>query len=191
MKLHVRLFLTIPFVIVVFGYYNIFNPDEVCIGGPIDQIIILIAFSLLIVTGILALVATLRKKHSDKPTPEPISLSISLITLLFLIYDLTFRGHTKGDEWIYAENKDIKQISFSQNLTLRKNGNFTVGLTDPYLDCSFSGKYKKVGDTIILDKEIISKTSGKLAAIYLLQSDKIVPLVDTTNKIVFTVSEIN
>jgi hypothetical protein len=189
-KLYIRLLLTIPFVFVAFGYYKTYNPDEGCLGGLFDQLLIVIFISVLLLTGILAIVATSWKRQSEKSKFEPITLSISLITFLFLIYDMIFRGHSNGDKWIYAENKNLNNIPFTQNLTLRKNGNFTVGLFDPSFDCAFSGEYKRIGDTIILDKETIDKTHVKMTTIYLLQSGKLVPLFDTVNKITFTIKEI-
>ena len=185
MKLYIRLLLTIPFVVVAFGYYQFYNPDEKCLG-LIDVIIILVFYGFLLLTGILALVGTLRKKQSDKQTPEPITFSISLVTFLFLIYNFTFRGHTHGDKWIYAENKNLDEQFPSQDLSLRKNGNFTFS---PNLDCSISGEYKKIGDTIIFDKETIDRTNKQMTTTYLLKSNKLTPLFDTVNKITFTITE--
>ena len=186
MKLYLRLLLTIPFVVVTYGYYKIANPDEIC-NGPLSAIIILVIYAFLLLTGILAAIAIFRKRQSDKPTPEPIAFSISLVTLLFIIYNLTFRGHTNGDKWIYAENKNLNDRLQSQDLTLRKNGNFTFS---PNSDCSFSGDYKKIGDTVIFDKKTIDKTNQEMTTVYLLKSNKLIPLFDTANKITFTVTEI-
>jgi hypothetical protein len=183
MKFYKRLLSTIPFVVIAFGYYKFDNPDKKC-NVPIYAIIILFFFGSLLLTGILAGVATFQKRRFDKQTPEPITFSISLVTVLFIIYNLTFRGHTNGDKWIYAENKRLNNIFPSQDLTLRKNGNFTYS---PDSDCSISGEYKKRGDTIFLDKKTIDRVNGEITTIYLLKSNKLVPLFDTTNKITFTI----
>jgi len=53
MKLYLRLLLTIPFVVVTYGYYKIANPDEIC-NGPLSAIIILVIYAFLLLTGILA-----------------------------------------------------------------------------------------------------------------------------------------
>jgi hypothetical protein len=171
-KLYIRLLLTIPFVLVTFVFYKLSNPDAVC-NGPLTAIIMVVVYGSLLLIGIFAAVAAFRKKQFDKPTPEPITLTISLITLLFIIYDMTFRGHTNGDIWIEAENKNLSDWQESKWLTLRKNGNFTFS---PNADCGFSGKFKKIGDTIILDKDIIH--TNEISSVYLLKVDKLVPLFD-------------
>lgn len=184
MKLHKRLLLTLPFIVVTFGFYKLSNPDAVC-KGPISAIVMLISLGLLLLTGILAAIATLRKGQFDKPRPDPITLSISMITLLFIIYSMTIRGHRKGDIWIEAENKNLNNWQESKWLTLRKNGNFTFS---PNADCAFSGGFRKTGDTIILDKNTIG--INEISSVYLLKSNELVPLSDTTSKIIFTVTEI-
>ena len=185
MKLYLRLLSTLPFAIVTYGYYRIVNPDEIC-NSPLSAIIYLVIYCFLLLTGSFAVIAAFRKRQSDKPTPEPISFSISLILLLFIIYSLTLRGHRNGEKWIHAENKNLTHALESQGLTLRKNGNFTFY---PNSDCAFSGEYKKIGDTIVFDKEMIGKIIPEMTTIYLLKSSKIIPLFDTVNKITFTISD--
>ncbi len=182
MKLHVRLLLTIPFAIVTLGYYHIANPDLVC-NGLLSTILFIPIYCILLLTVILAFYATFRKKQLNEKIPEPISLSISLITVLVLIYSLTLRGHRNGEEWIRAESQSVNDEFESQGLTLRKNGNFTFY---PNSECAFSGEYKKNGDTILLDKEMIAP---ELSAAYLLNSTTLTPLVDTLNSITFTISD--
>lgn len=184
MKLHKRFLMTLPFIVVGFGFYKLSNPDAVC-NGPISAIVMLISFGLLLLTGILAAIATLQKGQFDKPTPEPITLSISMITLLFIIYGITIRGHIKGEIWIEAENRNLNDWQESKWLTLRKNGNFTFS---PNADCAFSGEFRKAGDAIILDKNTID--NDEISSVYLLKSNELVPLFDTTSKIMFTVIEI-
>jgi hypothetical protein len=183
MKRYVRFLLTIPFVVVTYGYYKVVNPDKYC-NGPLSAIIILAIYGFLLLTGILAAVATFKKRHSDKQTPEPISLSVSMITLLFILYNLTLRGHKNGDIWINAENRNLQAGLEPQGLTLRKNGNFTF---NPNSDCSFSGEYRKIGDTIIFNKESNRKEIPEIASNYIVTSSKLIPLFDTTDKITFTI----
>lgn len=183
MKGYVRVLLTIPFVVVTYGYYKVVNPDEYC-NGPLSAMIILAIYSFLLLTGVLAGVATFRKRQYDKQTPEPISLFILVIALLFILYNLTLRGHRNGEVWIHAENKNLQAGLEPQGLTLRKNGNFTF---NPNSDCAFSGEYKKIGDTIIINKESTSKGIPEIAPTYIVKSSKLIPLVDTTDKITFTI----
>lgn len=178
--------MTIPFVVVAFCYYKIDNPDEKCFG-LVNIVIRLIFYVFLFVTGVIAIIATTRGRKFERLKFEPITLSVSLITFLVIIYHLTFRGHIYGDKWIYAETKSLSNISSYQYLTLRKNGNFTVGLFAADFGCSFSGEFRKIGDTIVFDKRIIDKTNEKITTTYWLQPDKLVPLFDTTGKITFVI----
>ncbi|MFT3679929.1 MAG: hypothetical protein QM791_06630 [Ferruginibacter sp.] len=184
MKWHLRLLLTIPFAAVTYGYYKISNPDEIC-NSLLSSIITIAIYCFLLLTGILAAIAIFRKRPTGKPTPEPISFSIALVTVLFIMYNLALRGHRNGEKWIYAENKNLSDVSESQGLTLRKNGNFTFY---PNADCAFSGEYKKTGDTIIFDKEMIDRIMPEMTTVYLLKSNRLVPLFDTANKITFTIA---
>ncbi len=188
MKLFARFLLTVPFVVVAFGYYNFADPDENC-QGLADLIIDVVFYIFLLLTGILAFVGTLRKRQSEKLKAEPITFSITLFTVLFLLYNSTLRGHTNGDKWIYSQSKNSNDLYSSQTLTLRKNGNFTVDLNDVDFGCSLSGSYKKTGDTIFLDKKTIDRTDSRMTTIYLIKSTEIVPLFDTMNKRTFTISE--
>jgi len=124
----------------------------------------------------LAFRATLRKRElSEKP--EPISLTIILATLAILIVGKMFGQDFKGNTWIYAEaNADKLE---TQTLTLRKNGTFKVDLGHVDFSCYFSGHYQKLGDTIVLDKDVIAQTNFLLTTKYLLQDTLLVPLNDT------------
>ena len=174
-----------PFVFIAYGYYKTFNPDEKCIGGVIDVLILLVFYGLLFLFGMLALVGIFWKRQGEKLFFEPISFTLALATVFLLGYHLTFRGHTIGDEWIVAQNRDTPGSLSTQTIALRRNGNFTVTLYNADLDCSFSGKYKHSGDTIFLDNKTIGKTDESLTTVYLIRPGKLIPLFDTANKRTF------
>lgn len=132
-----------------------------------------------------------RKRKLNKTKFEPVTLSITTVTFIILIFYPLLAGHTRGVKWISAENKDKTQLISRQTLTLRKNGNFTVDLVEADFSCSISGKYKKVGDTILLDEATIERTNSKIASTYLVQKSQLVPLIDTINKITFKIEHIN
>jgi hypothetical protein len=188
MKLYKRLLMTTPFVAFAFAYYKFWNPDYSC-QGMADIAINFIFYPLLIITVILALVGAVRKRQSANLKAEPITLSIILLTILFLIYNSTLRGHTNGDKWICAESKNSSLLS-TQDLTLRKNGNFTVDLNHADFGCSISGRYKKSGDTIVLEEAAINRTDEKMTTTYLVRSNQLIPLLDTANKTTFDIKEI-
>jgi hypothetical protein len=175
---------------VTIGYCKFNNPDEKCQGLAnlmFDGFFIL----LLLTTVILALRGIFRKRKLNKTKFEPITFSITTVTFIILIFYPLLAGHTRGVKWISAENKDNTQLTSRQNLTLRKNGNFTVDLIEADFSCSISGKYKKVGDTILLDEATIDRTNSKIASRYLIQKKELVPLIDTINKITFKIAQTN
>ena len=173
-----------------FGYCKFNNPDEKCQGLAnlmFDGFFII----LFLISLILALRGIFRKRKLNKTKFEPITLSITTVTFIILIFYPLLVGHTRGDKWISAENKDTTQLISRQNLTLRKNGNFTVDLIEADFSCSISGKYKKAGDTILLDEATIHRTNSKITSKYLLQKNDLVPLIDTINKITFKIAQTN
>lgn len=191
LKFYSRLLLTIPFIIVTFGYCKLNNPDEKCQGLAnlmLDGFFII----LFLISLILALRGIFHKRKLNKTKFEPIfTLSITTVTFIILIFYQFLGGHTRGVKWISAENKDTTQLISKQNLTLRKNGNFTVDLVEADFGCSISGKYKKVGDTILLDEATIDRTNSKITSKYLIQKNELVPLIDTINKITFKIAQTN
>jgi len=190
LKFYSRLLLTIPFIIVTIGYCKFNNPDEKC-QGLANLMLNGFFILLLLTTLILALRGIFRKRKLNKTKFEPITFSITTVTFIILILYPLLAGHTRGVKWISAENKDYTQLISRQNLTLRKNGNFTVNLIEADFSCSISGKYKKVGDTILLDEATIDRTNSKIASKYLIQKNELVPLIDTINKITFKITSIN
>jgi high-affinity K+ transport system ATPase subunit B len=188
-KFYKRLLLTIPFIIVTIWYCRFNDPDEKC-EGLANLMIKGFFIFLLLVTIIIALIGIFHRQRLQKTKFEPISLSITILTFLILIFCTFSSGHTKGQKWIEAENKEaVKQVS-KQNLTLRKNGNFTIDLIEIEFGCSISGTFKKNKDTIILDKETVDKTNRRITTTYLIKSNEIVPLYDTVNKITFRIKDI-
>lgn len=189
MKLYSRLLLVVPLIILTFGYCKLHNPDEQC-EGLANIMIDLFFYISLLVTIILSLVGTFRKTQLLKTKFEPITFSITILTLLILAIFSFLPGHTSGERWIYAVNKDSLHSLSKQDLTLRKNGNFTVNLNEVDFGCSISGSYLKNRDTIILDQTAIERTNSQMTSMYLMESNELVPLLDTINKITFSIMQI-
>jgi hypothetical protein len=125
----------------------------------------------------LAFRATFRKREFNERKPEPVTLTIALVTLVILFIGKIFGQDLKGSTWIYAKaNADKLE---TQALTLRKNGTFKVDLGHVDFSCYFSGLYQRHGDTILLDKDVIEQTNSLLTTEYLLQDTLLVPLHDT------------
>lgn len=185
MKIYTRLLLTVPFAIVIYEFCKFNDPDDRC-SGIADLITEILFYATLLVTIVFAFVGALRNRPIDKLRFSPIPLVTIIFSILALVYNSFFRGHTTGAKWLYAESKISTKIS-GQDLILRKNGNFTFNIIDVDFSCSISGKYKQKGDTILFDKETVDKTALKLATTYLLGPDALVPVRDTINKTVFKI----
>lgn len=137
-----------------------------------------IIFILLFAVSIwLAFRGTFHKREINNGKPEPITLTITLATLVFLIVGKFFGQYFKGSTWIYAKANTDKLET--QALTLRKNGTFKVDLSHVDYSCYFSGNYQKLGDTIVLDKDVITQTNSQLTSNYLLQDTLLIPIKDT------------
>jgi hypothetical protein len=190
LKLYSRLLLVVPLIVLTFGYCKLHNPDERC-EGLANIMIDLFFYISLLVTIILSLVGTFRKTQLLKTKFEPITFLIIILTLLILVIFAFLPGHTKGEKWIYAENKNSTHTVSKQNLTLRKNGNFTVDLIEADFNCSISGSYLKKGDTILLDQVTIDRTypDSKMTSTYLMKSNELIPLFDTINKTTFNIAQ--
>jgi hypothetical protein len=156
-------------------YLRLCLADNGC-SGLLD---LFLGFGFIILFAIsfwLAFKATFRKRDPNKSKPEPIILTITLLTIIVLIIGKTFGEDFKGKRWIHAEtNSDELERQF---LTLRKNGTFRVVLGHVDWSCYFSGPYQVHGDTILLDKKVIDQTSSLLTTKYLLQDSLLIPIND-------------
>ena len=190
MKLILRRFYAVPFIIVAFLTLAVKNPDNNCYGLA-DLMLDIIWYGLIVLTGVFAIVGCFRQHKTGNLKIEPITLLVITIAILAIVYNFTLRGHSHGEIWIFAESKKSKSSTSSYGILLRKNNNFTI--TNHYLDfgCSFSGQYQKHGDTIKLNQEIVDKGDERFTATYLLKENYLIPLIDTTNKFHFKITEIN
>jgi hypothetical protein len=178
----------IPLITLTFGYCKSHDPDEQC-SGLADMMINILFYISFLVTIILSLVGTFRKTQLLKTKFEPITFSVTTLTLLILVIFSLLPGHTKGEKWIFAESKNSIHSVSKQNLTLRKNGNFTIDLIEADFGCSISGHYTKKSDTIILDQAAIDKSDSQMTSMYLMKSNELIPLLVTTNKITFSIRQ--
>ncbi|RNI31747.1 hypothetical protein EFY79_21085 [Hanamia caeni] len=145
---------------------------------------------LLVITIVTALIGIFHRQRIQKTKSELITLLITVLTFITLIFYPLLTGHTKGEKWIEAVNKDSTHSISKENLTLRKNGNFTIDLIEADFG-SISGTYNKSADTIFLEQASIDKTNSKITSKYLMKLNELVPLFDTINKIKFKITSIN
>ncbi|NNV57543.1 hypothetical protein [Limnovirga soli] len=173
MKHSIRFLLTVPFILVTFFYLHISLDDDGC-SGLMDLFFGALFITLFAVSIWLAFRAIYPKRELNKRIPEPISLTITLLTLAILIVGKIFGQDFKGSTWIYAEANTGKLET--QALTLRENGTFKVELGHVDFSCYFSGHYQTHGDTVVLDKDVIAQTNSLLTVTYLLRDTLIIPI---------------
>ena len=152
--------------------------DNGC-SGLMDYFFGVFFFIVFAISILLAYKATFSKRQAYDKKPEPITLTITLLTLAVLIIGRVFGEDFKGSKWIYAKNN---QTFSSATLTLRKNGTFRVDISGADVGCYFSGHYQNQGDTILLDKNVIEQTHSTLATKYFLIDSLLIPVVDTSIK---------
>ena len=129
---------------------------------------------------LLACKAIFSKRKLYKKKPEPITLITTLLTIVVLIIGSFFGDDFKGSKWIFATTNNP---NFSRTtLTLRNNKTFRVDVSYVDIGCYFSGRYKKQGDTIMLDKNVIARTHSTLATKYFLTDSLLIPVVDSLSK---------
>ena len=173
MKHSTRLLLTVPFILVTFFYLRISLDDDGC-SGLMDLFFGALFITLFAVSIWLTFRALYPKQELSKRIPEPISLTITLITLAILIVGKIFGQDFKGSTWIYAKANAEKLET--QALTLRENGTFKVELGHADFSCYFSGHFQKHGDTVVLDKDVIAQTNSLLTVTYLMRDMLIIPI---------------
>ena len=170
----------------VYHYFN--DPDNIC-QGLADMVRNALLYAFLLVALTLAAFANFKKQQHTTLKFEPISMTVTILTLILLGYNFFDHGHTTGEKYLTAENKTVNLGSERQVLTLRKNGNFTITFSATDFSCSVSSIYKQLGDTIVFDKSIIDKTASKMTTKYLIKEKQIIPISDTTDKILFNIIE--
>jgi energy-coupling factor transporter transmembrane protein EcfT len=180
-KIYTRLLLTLPFVLVVSFYYRYSNPDIKCFG-LFDVVLKIVGYSLLFLTATIAFIGTVWKRKAGESTFDPASFAVLLFAVLAFIFHGFLNGHTRGDKWIYAESK-ASAIVGSQDLTLRKNGNFTININAADFGCSISGRFSQKEDTIFFDDKASGSLPSRMKASYLLKSNRLVPIGDTIGKL--------
>ena len=171
--------MTFPLVIVTFLYLRFRLADNGCFG-LIEIMYSILLFILFVITITFSVIAIFRKRPGYYKRPEPISLTIFLLTILVLIVGFFLGNTLKGRQWIYAE-ANVQKIS-SQSLTLRRNGTFRVDMKNADFGCFYSGQYKKHGDTILLEENIIDLTHNLLTSKYILKDSLLLPVNDSKLK---------
>ena len=178
MKLTARLLLTLPFALATFLYLRLRLSENGC-WGLIELVYSIALWIFLALTFAISIVATLRKRQSQTFKAEPYSLTVTLVTLLTLLVGGIWGDNLKGKKWIEARSQNYNGQPTAQELTLRKNGTFTVYLREDDFTCYYSGDYRKVSDTVTFDSETIGKTDFKLTTQYLLKENVLYPLTNS------------
>ena len=177
LKLHNRLFRTIPFLVFSYFYLDLYLSDEGC-WGMIQAVGAIALFLGIIVTGIFALLTAFRKRQTEKIKFEPITLTIVLLTITTLIVCRLWGDNFKGQTWVYAEVTNNNFPVHKHSLTLRQNKNYKVRVNEIEWTCTYTGQYSIIADTIILNNEIAKRTDSNFMEKYLFVDNKLIPIVN-------------
>jgi hypothetical protein len=158
-------------------YVKLELSDNGC-WGLIELVYTVVLWVSLAVTFIISTVSTLRKRQSDKLKAEPYTLAITLVTLVTLIVGGFWGDNLKGAKWIDARSQNYSAQPSAQDLTLRRNGTFTIYLREDDFTCYFSGNYKIKGDTLSFENAVIEKTNSKMTAQYLFKDKTLLPIAN-------------
>lgn len=172
-KFIARLSFTFPLVALTFLLLKLNLANNGC-EGLIEHLYRVLLFVLLAATLPLAIWASMRKRQPGTSTFEPVSLSVTLLTLLGLVIGLVFGESLQGSKWIYAETR--QPYVSHQTLTLRNNGTFRVDTKEADLNCYFTGRYTRKGDTICLDKSVVDQVGHLLAPRYFVTDTSLIPI---------------
>jgi hypothetical protein len=177
MRLYLRLLLTLPFVLLSFFYCKNEFADNSCRG----LIELLLQWTLFPITFFLSAVAIFLKRKVHKFKPEPYSLTVTVTPLICFWILSAFSDSLKGAIWIKAEDKKTFHRSPFYDLTLRKNGRFTLLQGSADFGCYFSGDYQIHDDTLIFDNKVITETDTRMTARYLMHQDKLLSIPEILN----------
>ncbi len=188
MTIYKRFLFVIPFLIAAYFFVAKQLADNDC-SGLVDFAISLVQIIFCIVTFVFAIITTLRKRESEKLKIEPITGTITLLTLLTIFACGLYADRLKGKVLLLAKSESFSHTSNGQKLKFRENGRVT--LYDSYTDfsCYKTSDYKASGDTFFLDNTQQVFESGIVSRKYLKVGRNLIPLtkdnlIDTSKQVI-------
>ena len=173
LKLTTRLLLTVPHVFVTFLFLRLNLSDNGC-SGLIEFFYNSFLSILLVIVIPLAFITAFRKRQSNNGKAEPFTLTIAILTTAILLIGIIFGDDLKGNKWIIAESADNRL--HRKILLLRKNGTYRVDNREVDFTCFYSGTFKQIGDTIVLNRLLYDQLSNFTQEKYLLSTKYLISL---------------
>ena len=188
MSIYKRFLFVIPFLIAAYFFVTKQIADNDC-SGLVDLAIGVSQVLFCTTTFIIALIATLRKRESEKLKIEPITGTITMFTLLTILACGLYSDRLKGKVLLYAESENFSHISGGEKLKFQENGRVTLYIIETDFSCYETSDYKIIGDTFLLDKTQEVFERGILSNKYVKTGHNLVPLtkdnlIDTSKQVI-------
>ncbi len=188
MNIYKRFLFVIPFLIAAYFFAAKQLADNDC-RGLVDFAISIAQIIFCTVTFIIALIATLKKRESAKLKIEPITGTITLLTLLTIFVCGLYADRLKGKVLLLAESENFSHIPGGQKLKFRENGRVTLYKIETDFSCYETSDYKIIGDTFLLDKTQEVFERGIVSNKYVKTGHNLIPLtkdnlIDTSKQVI-------
>ncbi len=188
MNIYKRFLFVIPFLIAAYFFAAKQLADNDC-RGLVDFAISIAQIIFCTVTFIIALIATLKKRESAKLKIEPITGTITLLTLLTIFVCGLYADRLKGKVLLLAESENFSHIPGGQKLKFRENGRVTLYKIETDFSCYETSDYKIIGDTFLLYKTQEVFERGIVSSKYVKTGYNLIPLtkdnlIDTSKQVI-------
>ncbi len=181
MTLTKRLLYITPFLIAAYFFLRKQLADNDC-TGLFDLVISLFQILCCIVTFIIAIVTTIRKRQSENLKFEPISGIITFITLVLVLLGGLAPTLFESPTYILAYNEQHSKFPGGQELKFKFNGRVVIYKNEVDFGCSETCDYKQSKDTFIIDSPREKYERGIISNKFLKQGHELIPLTNN-NKI--------
>ena len=172
-----RILFIIPFLIAAYFYLTKQLSDNDC-SGLVDVFIFLFQLVCCVVTFIIAVVATIRKRQSEKFKIEPITGAVTFLTLTTIVLAGLYPNLFKGSIYISADSEQFSNIPGGQKLKFRHNKKVEVHKVETDFSCYETFDYKQLDDTFVINKQRDVYERGVIANKFIKQGQKLIPLTE-------------
>lgn len=177
MKLAIRLLFILPFIIASYYFAATQLANSSCYGF-IELIIFLFQVFCCFITFLVAVIASIRKRQSEKLKVEPIFGTIILLTLSVIVLSYFFPNLIKGSIAFSAKTGYIKSMHSERKLVFRENGKVEVYNIETDFTCFETYSYQQAADTFKIDMPMQLDGSANFANKFLLREHKLFPLTE-------------
>lgn len=160
--------LSVLILVLAYAFYQLYSPGDSC-TGLIEFVKLGVLFLLTVIIAIIAITSSIRKyrKTNRKEELLPLFLAIGLMIAVG-IFRYSFKP---GDPDFIFSSREKLQASDSHILKFYSNNEFVLEMRGTDFGCTYYGKYIRVNDTIKVQRDLKSLTSGEFANVYTLLPD--------------------